>query len=341
MRVFVQLAVKIRYTLLAVSALGLSLALCRAETAPITMDAYRTHLAQFTQLVQQCKAAPDTCKPEAVGADDVVTARGETRRVDYGWLRDTLKSAATPDAVASNKADDKKTRDDLLDAAVLRLKDDTADASAFQEHREDPLRATTIQAKPALHAVLAGREFHDLTQPSLWDKVWQHFFAWLDKQLSALSGAGRSSKILVRVLTYGCILIGLTLLAWWYVRQVRLQRIMLTTGGRDPSASSASALDWQKWMQQAQALAAEADWRGAVHLVYWAAISRLEALGNWPADRARTPREYLQLLPTTHRKRPDLMSLTRTFERTWYGRMPARQDDFEQAQSLLAKLVAE
>jgi hypothetical protein len=49
----------------------------------------------------------------------------------------------------------------------------------------------------------------------------------------------------------------------------------------------------------------------------------------------------MQLLPASHRKRKDLALLTRNFERIWYGRLPVRQDDFEDARNLLERLVAE
>ncbi len=39
----------------------------------------------------------------------------------------------------------------------------------------------------------------------------------------------------------------------------------------------------------------------------------------WPADRARTPREYLRLLPAADPRLENLTTLTRSFERTWYG----------------------
>jgi hypothetical protein len=79
-------------------------------------------------------------------------------------------------------------------------------------------------------------------------------------------------------------------------------------------------------------------WREAIHNVYWSAISRMEANGMWPADRARTPREYLNLLAANTERRVDLMLLTRSFERTWYGGRVARKQDFEDACRLLERL---
>ena len=66
-------------------------------------------------------------------------------------------------------------------------------------------------------------------------------------------------------------------------------------------------------------MAAKGQWREAIHFLYWASIARLESRRLWPADRARTPREYLALLAGTDPRKTNLTALTRSFERTWYG----------------------
>jgi hypothetical protein len=145
---------------------------------------------------------------------------------------------------------------------------------------------------------------------------------------------------LLQALVYGGILVCVTLLGWWYARQVRQQRVLLDKQSVSPEHLP-SAIDWKLRQEQAQAFAANGEWREAVHHIYWAAISRLEALGNWPADRTRTPREYLQLLPETGNKRRDLLQLTKSFERIWYGQKTAQRQDFERASSVLDRLAAQ
>jgi len=82
-------------------------------------------------------------------------------------------------------------------------------------------------------------------------------------------------------------------------------------------------------------------WREAIHFLYWAAIARLESRRMWPADRARTPREYLRLLPAADPRLGKLATLTRSFERTWYGGREAGFSDFEAAEKLAAELGVE
>ena len=90
-----------------------------------------------------------------------------------------------------------------------------------------------------------------------------------------------------------------------------------------------------------EAAAAAGAWREAIHSVYWASISRLESGRLWPADRARTPREYLGLLGGADPRKPTLTALTRSFERTWYGGREAAAADFNAAMHLAAELGVE
>jgi len=95
------------------------------------------------------------------------------------------------------------------------------------------------------------------------------------------------------------------------------------------------------WLKDAQTSAAAGEWREAIHSVYWASISRLESGRVWPADRARTPREYLGLLRGSDPRKPTLTALTRSFERTWYGGREAAAADFNAAVHLAAELGVE
>ena len=70
------------------------------------------------------------------------------------------------------------------------------------------------------------------------------------------------------------------------------------------------------------------------------AISRLESKRLWPADRARTPREYLALVAPEDPRRDSLAALTRSFERTWYGGREAGEEDYRAAESLASGLVS-
>jgi hypothetical protein len=88
-------------------------------------------------------------------------------------------------------------------------------------------------------------------------------------------------------------------------------------------------------------MASQGLWREAIHFLYWAAISRLESRRLWPADRARTPREYLRLLSQADLRLASLTLLTRSFEHTWYGGRTAGSADFQAALRQAAELGVE
>jgi hypothetical protein len=121
----------------------------------------------------------------------------------------------------------------------------------------------------------------------------------------------------------------------WLIRYLR-------RAGGEPrlqsQESAARARGSGEWLEQANLSAGRGDYRGAVHFAYWAGVARLEELGSWAPDRARTPREYLRVLPPGHQHRSMLSALTQRFERIWYGFDPAGPEDFRQAMSHLESM---
>ena len=114
---------------------------------------------------------------------------------------------------------------------------------------------------------------------------------------------------------------------------------MTTTFCARVAAAAASARDWQLWLEDARRAAAAGNWREAIHFLYWAAISRLESKRLWPADRARTPREYLALVAPEDPRKAGLATLTGSFERIWYGGRPAAETDYRRAEAIAAALI--
>jgi hypothetical protein len=116
--------------------------------------------------------------------------------------------------------------------------------------------------------------------------------------------------------------------------------VQLTPANERPAPGAASARDWQLWLEDARQAAASGLWREAIHFVYWAAISRLESRRLWPADRARTPREYLALVAPEDPRKPGLSQLTNSFECFWYGGRDAGESDYKSAENLAASLIS-
>ncbi len=191
-----------------------------------------------------------------------------------------------------------------------------------------------------MNQVLAGREFRDLKQPTGRDTALEKLGSWLNRFFANVDKMRSRSRWVGRALIWGFFLAVGIGLAWGLMQMERRWRVRLVPMSDRPAPEAASARDWQLWLADARKAAAEGLWREAIHFVYWAAISRLESKRLWPADRARTPREYLALMAPEDPRHDGLASLTRTFERTWYGGREAGESDYRAAEALAGDLIS-
>lgn len=203
------------------------------------------------------------------------------------------------------------------------------EAITFQQHT-----AGAQNQKKRLAAILAAKEFSSVHGPTWFDRLKQRLALYFISILAKIFGSSAIPTI-GNVLVYT--LIGLAVLGagFWLYRNIRtgthFESVM-------PAAMPISSKEWALWMAEAQTAASEGRWRDAVHLAYWCGISFLEAQGLWQPDRARTPREYLRLLPSSSIHRQDLMALTRGFEVVWYGGRDAGPESFAETLAHLEKL---
>jgi hypothetical protein len=316
-----------------------------------TIDDYRKHLMALTVLVEACAKARDlkNCDPMLVGPDDRIPlgseADAERRLVRYGWLRVLFSKADEPDEPALTP-DRAKGRDaepatsqppppttgQLLQLAEKRLAIDLAQSGTSAV----PPPAHSAE-RDAMKQVLAGRDFRDLEQPTVRDSILEKVGNWLNRRVTKLRVR---SAWFGRFLAWGFILGVCVAQVWGLLQLERKWRIRLVSEEGTPSPAAASARDWQLWLDDARRAAASRLWREAIHFVYWAAISRLESRRLWPADCARTPREYLALVAPGDPRRAGLAALTRSFERTWYGGKPAGASDYRRAEEIASVLIA-
>jgi Domain of unknown function (DUF4129) len=322
-----------------------------------SLDDYRKHLVVLQGLTQACARARNvkSCDPTLVGPDDRVpigaSANADRRMVRYGWLRILFSHAEEPDkarepaAVGKQKdqADpsekpaqpDQPTTSELLQGAEARLAGDLAQANGIPPAPPQHGLERTI-----LKQVLEGREFRDLKQPTARDTVLERFNNWLNRVFARMDKLRARSAWVGRALILGFFLTVGVGLAWGLLQMERRWRVRLVPMSDMPAPDSASARGWQLWVADARNAAAAMRWRDAIHFLYWAAISRLESKRLWPADRSRTPREYLALVSLDDPRRGSLAALTRTFERTWYGGREAGEEDYRAAEVLASDLVS-
>jgi len=327
-----------------------------------SMEEYRGHLQALKTIVEACAKARDkeTCDPALVGEDDHVaitqsadpTAVSDRRLVRYGWLRTLLTDAQEKDK-APDKSDAKPAADakatpstqpeqpcDCSTSGLLKDAETRLDHDIAQTNEAKPAAAVHPQEREAMKQVLAGRDFSNLEEPRARETILRKIGAWLNWLLEGLSRAGSTSVWIGRAILWGFILAVCVGLVWGLMQLERRWAYRLVPENAGPAAGAASARDWQLWLEDARKAAAAGQWREAVHFVYWASISRLESRRLWPADRARTPREYLALVAPEDPRKPGLASLTGSFERIWYGGRPAAESDYRNAEQLATGLIS-
>lgn len=315
------------------------------------MEDYRRHLVALENLTQACAKARDlkTCDPTLVGLDDrIPTGASDLRLIRYGWLRILFSRAEEPDKAqkAPNSGgvsgDARKslretppTTSQLLVDAQARLARDLAQASRalapLSPHGEE---------RDTMKQVLAGREFSNLQPATDTDTALEKLGNWLNRLLARFDKLRARSAWVGRTLVWGFFGVIAVGLAWGLLRVERRWRIRLVPASAGLVPEAVSARDWQLWLADARKAAADGQWREAIHCVYWAAIARLESKRLWPADRARTPREYLALVAPDDPRQSGLASLTSSFERTWYGGREASESDYRRAETLAASLIS-
>ncbi len=223
------------------------------------------------------------------------------------------------------KHPDNQVRDRLLE----RLAALKTDAQGFQQLPPD-----AASSRAALNEILSRREFHQVQGPTWMDRLKFKIQQWIFQFLSNLFGSS-SAPVAGKILVWSLVSIAVLVLAFSVYRTMkqnaRLETIM-------PEMLPVSAKKWSLWMAEAQSAAAKGLWRDAVHLAYWAGISFLEESGMWRPDQARTPREYLKLIPASSEHRPALSTLTRQLEVTWYGSQQAGPETFAETLTHLENL---
>ena len=320
----------------------------------VSLSDYRKHLEALSAVVEACAKARDakTCDPALVGQDDRVSldngANTERRPVRYDWLRVLLQQAQKKDASraamiipgakiaqSSGALPPPPTTTELLQSAEKRLAAD--EQQAGDKARPEPKNA--LQRK-AMEQLLAGRQFRGMGQTSPVDSLKEKVNNWLNSLFASAAGLGARAPWLGRAAVAAFILAICVGLAWGLVQFERRRRIHLMKESMAPTREVHSARDWQLWLEDARRAAGAGLWREAIHCVYWAAISHLESRRLWPADRARTPREYLALVAGDDPRRVGLAALTGSFERTWYGGRAAGEGEYRRAEELAKGLIA-
>jgi hypothetical protein len=285
-------------------------------------DGYRARIEMLRGLVQTCRNNAKACNAAAIGDDDRVTSPRDTFQVRWQWLRKLVDDARNPALLDRNA---------LLDQAAARLDEefDTSGGVAQPQAAFAPARRT-------VDSILARAEFRVVGKQRWLDRKIAQLLSWLDEIFTVASDFGHRAPWLGPVLEWSFVGLSAACVLFWVRRSMERERLAISLSG--PLAAS----DWQKesaeWAELARAEAEQSNWREAIHCLYWASIVVLESRRLWRRDSARTPREYVELLEDHSAPQIALRSLTRIFERIWYGLRAAAREDYAQALALFEEL---
>ncbi|HET6843111.1 MAG TPA: DUF4129 domain-containing protein [Candidatus Angelobacter sp.] len=295
----------------------------KAHAAPLSLPEYQQQLQELAGKVGALKEHPEQAKkveaelPETVS----VNAGGKEYSISYKDLKYNLAE------LAGANEDKRQTLFADISEYVQRLSTEAGkysqSSSGYDAEHEK------------LNAILARGEFAKVRGPGVLDRLLSRVYHWLGRILEKLFSVKSLRSETSHTIVYVLIGVVFVLLAVWIVRRLAQP---VPEMPREIIPFSPSAKNWRTWLAEARALSHEHDWRGAIHLAYWAGISFLEENGAWKPDRARTPREYLRLLSTRNARHPALTALTRKFEVTWYGHRNAEESDFQDTLVQLEKL---
>ena len=246
----------------------------------------------------------------------VSTDRGSFE-VSTDWLRNDL--------VQWEKNHDQGLAHDIRD----RLAHQRADLDSYEESPRDESQQRALATR-----ILNRSEFSSVHGPTWSDRLKQR----LIQLLIRLFGRAITSSMISNIgkyFVYGLMATAFLALTYWVFKSIRSSTKVETIL---PESLPVSARAWTVWLAEAREAALRGNWGDAIHLAYWAGISMLESQGLWRPDSARTPREYLRLLPATNEHRSTLTVLTRRFELVWYGGQSADESAYAATLADLEKL---
>jgi hypothetical protein len=183
---------------------------------------------------------------------------------------------------------------------------------------------TRAQARAAVETILARGEFQQSAVSRWRERLQERVGQWFEDVLRLL-GAGRgTARGTALVFAWAAAIAALAGLGFWLARTIADHP---RSAGLELAAGPAQRPRARDLALRALRAARLGQTREAVRCAYGAALVRLEEQGAWRIDDARTPREYLPILPATDSRHAALFDLTRRFEQVWYGNRPVAAED--------------
>ena len=290
-----------------------------ASSPRLTAPQFVAQIEGLASAVETADAAAAARLAPSIPVVERVVTGGGTYEVRLEWLRSAVRAPdAGPGAWTFR-------RDDL--AARLRAIAREAGSTGVPRDRTD--------ARGALTAVLAQKGFQRVRARSWPADLQRRIARWVTDLLNRTFARRLGQRTLALVVTWTAAIAAVVVLVGWLARlsSRRRQDRPLTVGPLHVLRPPGRVLGLE-----AASLIRAGRIREGARVAYRAAVNRLEEEGTLRVDEARTPREYLRLLPPVHRRHATLSALTATFERTWYGSRAAAPDEGDKILALLQDL---
>ena len=334
--------------------------LAPAPARAATLDDYRGRVREAITVVGQLgrMVDPDEWEMESARVAAEVDRLAELRsllpprerverangalEVDNRWLHKELDAYA---ALAPDKVGDKRKKlslvGDRLSSLAARLDEEASAAAAAARDKEaEKGRLQTILRRPEYNEEAAkGGAFQRFMQ-------WlSDFFAGLFPKRGPVSpGASSLLSVVARVLVYALALGLIAFLVWRYGpllwsravvrRREKAREARVVLGERLAPDQTSSDL-----IAEAERLARAGDLRGAIRKAYVAVLCELGDRHLIRLAQHKTNRDYLASLRDRAELYGVMHPLTHSFERHWYGFVPASDADWADYRALCNRAI--
>lgn len=296
---------------------GILLAL--AQPGALAPSEFAAQMDRLATTISSTDASSASSLSSTIPTSERVASGADSYDVPLGWVRDGLKTADT------DRARWPRVRQELV--TQLRVLGREADAL-------DRTPRLGLPARDTLASVLSQASFRRLRKASWQAALRQRIEEWLADLWQRSLGRRLGQRRLAEIAAWGASGAAILVLLVWLARLARRQRIeQPVTVGSIHAATPGRVLGLE-----AASLLRAGRLREGARAAYRAGVRRLEQEGAFRADAAKTPREYVHLLPRSHRRRAPLSALTSAFERIWYGDRPPAADESTQLLAILQEL---
>jgi hypothetical protein len=306
--------------------------------AAVPLNDYVARLAEAEEIVDKFTEGEHSAY-EALGAmakvrrlipaREEVESDGQIVRVDNSWLHEVV------DDVVKNAHGDVEQRRSMLIEIADRLFLLHERVSAAQPQQ---IPKAADLAGP-LKQILARSEYTPEVQQEssfrrLIKRLWAAILRFLSRfepaqpRTPAVTGTGVLSgfRIVILLVIFAASVFGLIQLLKRLKRRSRsaaekeTREVLGEEIGEDVTVADLLA--------KATELAGRGEYRTAIRRAYIASLFELEQRGKLRLHRAKTNRDYLDLLRTEREIFPTFSSMTGTFEKVWYGQTGASAEEF-------------